>query len=170
LIGAGDAAEKILRELNNNPSTPYFPVGLLDDDPTKNGLKIHGVPVIGTVEDVAVHIEQTGAEEVLISIATASKEKMNHFIALCQETQIPFKVIPGLSEIIDGRISIKAIRDISYKDLLGREKVVLENEKIGSYLIGKTILITGAGGSIGSELCRQILRFSPGRIILFDSS
>jgi FlaA1/EpsC-like NDP-sugar epimerase len=170
LIGAGDAAEKILRELNSNPAIPYLPVGLLDDNPAKNGLKIHGVPVVGTVDDIAYHIKRTRAEEVLISIASAGPEEMKHFIDLCQKTRIPFKVIPGLGEIIGGKVSIKAIRDISYKDLLGREKVVLEQGKIGDYLIGKTVLITGAGGSIGSELCRQILRFSPGRIILFDSS
>jgi len=170
LVGAGDAAEKILRELNSNPAVPYLPVGLLDDNPAKNGLKIHGVPVVGTVDDIAYHIKRTGAEEVLIAIASARPEEMKHFIDLCQDTGISFKVIPGLGEIIDGKVSIKAIRDISYKDLLGREEVVLEQEKIGAYLTGKTILITGAGGSIGSELCRQILRFSPGRIILFDSS
>jgi FlaA1/EpsC-like NDP-sugar epimerase len=170
LIGAGDAAEKILRELQTNPNLPYLPIGLVDDDPQKTGLKIHGVPVVGLVEDLADHIERTSAGEVLISIASASSTQMKRFVDLCQSTKIPFKVIPGLGEIIDGKVSIKASREISYKDLLGRDEVVLDQNKIDSYITGKTILVTGAGGSIGSELCRQILRFSPGRLILFDSS
>ncbi len=170
LIGAGDAAEKILRELQTNPNLPYLPIGLVDDDPQKTGLKIHGVPVVGLVEDLADHIERTSAGEVLISIASASSTQMKRFVDLCQSTKIPFKVIPGFGEIIDGKVSIKASREISYKDLLGRDEVVLDQNKIDSYITGKTILVTGAGGSIGSELCRQILRFSPGRLILFDSS
>lgn len=170
LIGAGDAAEKILRELQTNTKLPYLPIGLLDDDPQKTGLKIHGVPVVGLVEDLVDHIKRTNTEEVLISIASASSSQMKRFVDLCQSAKIPFKVIPGFGEIIDGKVSIKAIREISYKDLLGRDEVVLDQNKIGSYITGKTILVTGAGGSIGSELCRQILRFSPGRLILFDSS
>lgn len=170
LIGAGDAAEKILRELQTNTNLPYLPIGLVDDDPQKTGLKIHGVPVVGLVEDLADHIERTSTDEVLISIASASSAQMKRFVDLCQATKIPFKVIPGFGEIIDGKVSIKAIREISYKDLLGRDEVVLDQNKIDSYITGKTILVTGAGGSIGSELCRQILRFSPGRLILFDSS
>jgi FlaA1/EpsC-like NDP-sugar epimerase len=170
LIGAGDAAEKILRELQTNTNLPYLPIGLVDDDPKKTGLKIHGVPVVGLVEDLADHIERTSTEEVLISIASANSAQMKRFVDLCQSTKIPFKVIPGFGEIIDGKVSIKAIREISYKDLLGRDEVVLDQNKIDSYITGKTILVTGAGGSIGSELCRQILRFFPGRLILFDSS
>ena len=161
LIGAGDAAEKVLRELRENHSLPYYPVGLLDDDASITGLNIHGVPVLGCIDDLLKHVELTRAEEILISISSATGGEMKRIIGICQSSQIPFKVLPGLGELIDGKVSIKAIRDISYKDLLGREEVVLEHEKIGDYITGKTILITGAGGSIGSELCRQILRFSP---------
>ena len=170
LIGAGDAAEKVLRELRENHSLPYYPVGLLDDDANKSGLNIHGVPVLGCIADLQEHVELTRAEEILISISSATGGEMKRIIGICQSSQIPFKVLPGLGELIDGKVSIKAIRDISYKDLLGREEVVLEHEKIGDYITGKTILITGAGGSIGSELCRQILRFSPGHLVLLDSS
>ena len=170
LIGAGDAAEKILRELQSNPNLPYLPVGLVDDDSRKTGLKIHGIPVIGLVADLTDHIERTKAQEILITIASASGSQMKRFVDLCQATTIPFKVIPGFGEFLDGQISIKKIRDISYKDLLGRDEVVLDQDKIGSYVTGKTVLVTGAGGSIGSELCRQILCFSPGRLILFDTS
>ncbi len=170
LIGAGDAAEMILRELHANSRVPYLPVGMVDDDTTKTGLKIHGVPVVGTVEDLADHVVRTKAEEILISVASSSGKEMKRFVDLCQATKIPFKVIPGLGEILDGKVSIKALRDISYNDLLGRKEVVLAQDKIGNYIAGEIVLVTGAGGSIGSELCRQISRFSPGLLILLDSS
>jgi FlaA1/EpsC-like NDP-sugar epimerase len=170
LIGAGDAAEKVLREIQDNIALPYHAMGLVDDDPKKVGLKLHGVPVIGLIDDLQEHVRRTRAQEILIATVVVNKAQMQRFVALCQKTQIPFKVLPNMGELINGKVSIKTIRDISYKDLLGREEVRLEQDKIGGYLSGKTVLITGAGGSIGSELCRQILKFTPGLIILFDSS
>lgn len=170
LIGSGDAADKVLREINENNQLPYLAVGLVDDDPAKIGFKLHGVPVIGLVSDLNELVHRTGAQEILIATVVANRERMRRFVTLCQKTQLPFKVLPNMGELINGRVSIKTIRDISYKDLLGRDEVRLDQEKIGGYLTGKTVLITGAGGSIGSELCRQALRFAPGLIILFDSS
>ena len=170
LIGAGDAAEKVLREIHDNNQLPYRAVGLVDDDPEKTGLKLHGVPVVGLIDDLEEHVRRIGAQEILIATVVVNKAQMRRFVTLCQRTQLPFKVLPNIGELINGKVSIKTIRDISYKDLLGREEVRLEQDKIGGYLTGKTVLITGAGGSIGSELCRQILRFAPGLIILFDSS
>jgi len=170
LIGAGDAAEKVLREINENIQLPYQPLGLVDDDPTKIGLRLHGVPVLGLIDDLEEHVRRTRAQEILIATVVVDKAQMRRFVTLCQRTQLPFKVLPNMGELLNGRVSIKTIRDISYKDLLGREEVRLEQEKIGGYLTGKTVLITGAGGSIGSELCRQVLRFAPRLIILFDSS
>jgi len=170
LIGSGDAAEKVLREINENSHLPYQAVGLVDDEPAKIGYKLHGVPVIGLVEDLCEHVHRTGAQEILIATVVVNRAQMRQYVALCQKTQLPFKVLPNMGELINGRVSIKTIRDISYKDLLGRDEVRLDQEKIGGYLTGKTVLITGAGGSIGSELCRQALRFAPGLIILFDSS
>ncbi len=170
LIGSGDAAEKVLREINENILLPYQPVGLVDDDPKKIGMKLHGVPVIGCVDDLKNHVLRSGAQEILIATVAGNREQMRRFVTLCQQTLLPFKVLPNMGELINGKVSIKSIRDISYKDLLGRDEVRLDQDKIGGYLTGKTVLITGAGGSIGSELCRQSLRFSPGLIILFDSS
>lgn len=169
LIGAGDAAESVIRELRDNKSLPYLAVGLVDDDPAKIGMRIHGIPVVGMIDDLAEHAKRVNAQELLISIASASGREMQRCVRICQNSTIPFKVLPGLGELIDGNVSLKSLRDISYKDLLGRKEVRLEQEKIGSYLAGKTVFVTGAGGSIGSELCRQILRFSPKRIILFDA-
>jgi len=170
LVGTGDAADRVLRELHDNNRLPYRAVGLVDDDPRKTGMKLHGVPVLGLIEDLDEHVRRTKAQEILIATVVIEKVKMRRLVALCQRTQLPFKVLPNMGELINGKVSIKAIRDISYKDLLGREEVRLEQEKIGGYLTGKIVLITGAGGSIGSELCRQVLRFAPGLIILFDSS
>lgn len=169
LIGAGAAVERVLRELQSNNSLPYIPVGLVDDNPSKTGLSIHGVIVYGQLDDLNEHILRTRAEELLISIASATGKEMKRIVNLCQESQLPFKVLPGLGEIIDGKVSLKAMRDISYSDLLGRKEVHLEQEKIGRYLHDKVVLVTGGGGSIGSELCRQIICFSPKKIILFDA-
>jgi FlaA1/EpsC-like NDP-sugar epimerase len=170
LIGSGDAAEKVLREIEENNLLPYQAVGLVDDDPSKIGMKLHGVPVIGLVDDIEGHVLRTSAQEILIATVAGNRAQMRRFVGLCQKTQLPFKVLPNMGELINGKVSIKTIRDISYKDLLGRDEVRLDQDKIGQYLSGKTILITGAGGSIGSELCRQFLRFTPGLIILFDNS
>ena len=170
LIGSGDAAEKVLREISENTLLPYMPVGLVDEDPTKIGMKLHGVPVVGCVEDLNNHVLRTHAQEILIATVAGNREQMRRFVTLCQQTQLPFKVLPNMGELLNGQVSVKGIRDISYKDLLGRDEVRLDQDKIGGYLTDKTILITGAGGSIGSELCRQSLRFAPGLIILLDSS
>jgi FlaA1/EpsC-like NDP-sugar epimerase len=168
LLGAGSAAEKVIRELQENGKLPYRPVGLLDDDPQKTGFKLHGIPVIGLPDDLLEHVRRTKAQEILIAAVTANKLRMRRLVSLCQQTQLPYKILPNMGELINGKFSITSIRDISYKDLLGRDEVHLEQEKIGAYLTGKTVLITGAGGSIGSELCRQVLRFAPGLIVLYD--
>ncbi len=169
IIGAGDAAEQIIREVRNNKSLPYHIVGIVDDDRAKTGLRIHSVPVLGVVDDLGEHARRVRAEELLIAISSISSERMKRLNQLCQETGIEYKVVPGLGELIDGRVSIKAIRDIAYKDLLGRAEVHLDQEEVGSFLTGKTVMITGAGGSIGSELCRQIVRFQPAKIVLFEA-
>ncbi len=169
LVGAGSSAEKVLREVQDNRDLPYIAVGLVDDDPDKTGLKIHGVPVVGLVDDLEEHVRRTGAEEILIAISSITGSAMQRIVNFCQETGVPFKVLPGIGELIDGKVSMKSMRDISYSDLLGREEVRLEQDKIGSYLRDQIVLVTGAGGSIGSELCRQILRFSPKLMILFDA-
>lgn len=170
LIGTGDSAEKVLREMQDNATISYRAVALVDDDPKKIGLRLHGVPVIGLTEDLKDLSHRVLAQEALITSVNINGSEMRRLASLCRNAQLPFKVLPGLGELINGKISIKNIRDISYKDLLGREEVRLDQEKIGCYISGKIILITGAGGSIGSELCRQVLRFSPKAIILFDSS
>ncbi|WP_084813355.1 polysaccharide biosynthesis protein [Desulfogranum japonicum] len=170
IIGAGAYAEKVLREIKENNQLPYAVVGLVDDDHKKTGMKIHGIPVFGLISDLKEHIRRSKANEALIAIASLTGQDMQRIVTICQEADIPFKVLPGIGQIIDGKISVKSMRDISYSDLLGRTEVKLEQDVIGRYLTDQTVLVTGAGGSIGSELCRQILRFSPRRIILLDAS
>ncbi len=169
LIGAGDAAEKIVREIRDNKQLPYTVVGFVDDDKKKVGRQIHGIPVLGSVSEVSTYAAITKADEILIAIASATGKQMKRLVRLCKDSGMPFKVLPGLGEIIDGKVSVKAMRNIAYKDLLGRDEVQLEQRLIGSFISGKTILVTGAGGSIGSELCRQLIRFKPKTLILFDA-
>jgi FlaA1/EpsC-like NDP-sugar epimerase len=170
IIGAGDAAEKLTREINDNGALPYNIVGFLDDSSSKTGQRLHGIPVLGPICELRLQLLKTAAQEVLIAIPSASREQMNRIVEQCRESGVPFKTLPGLGELITEKVSIKIIRDVSYKDLLGRPPVRLELEKIGEILAGRAVLVTGAGGSIGSELCRQILRFKPEKLILFDAS
>lgn len=169
LVGAGDAAEKIIREIQSNHELPYVIVGLVDDNPQKIHKKIHGYPIHGSIDDLPKVIKNSGAEELLITIAAASSKSMQRIVNSCQATGLPVKIMPPIGELITGKSALQAIREIDYRDLLGREKVSLDQDEIGRYLTGKTIVITGAGGTIGSELCRQILRFDPGQIILLDA-
>jgi FlaA1/EpsC-like NDP-sugar epimerase len=141
----------------------------VDDDQNKHGLKIHGIPVVGGVDALQECILRTRTEELLITVASASAEQMQRIVDRCQKSKTKFKVLPSMGEIIRGKLSVTSSRDIAYKDLLGRPAVHLDQQEIGRYLTGQTILVTGAGGSIGSELCRQIIRFEPKKLILLDA-
>lgn len=168
IIGAGNCGEKICREIINNPHLHQNIVGFLDDDPEKLGKKIHGIPVLGPVNDIKSISREMEADEALIAIPSASSKKIRTIIETCKVNGVISKIIPGYSELIDGKVTINAIREVAYRDLLGREVIRLDAEKIGGYLKGKRVLVTGAGGSIGSELCRQICRFQPELIILYE--
>jgi len=168
IIGAGDCGEKIFRELRDNTHLKYQVTGFLDDHPTKRGKTIHGIPVMGPVSKIKELAEQAIADSAIIAIPSANSGQMRKIINHCTESGIKFKTIPGIGELINGRVSIKSIRDVAYRDLLGREIVKLDETKIGNYLKGQTVLVTGAGGSIGSELCRQICRFVPSIILLYE--
>jgi FlaA1/EpsC-like NDP-sugar epimerase len=170
VIGAGDAAEKIIREVQDNHTLPYEIIGLLDDNSSKIGQRIHGISVLGKIDDLHYFIEKTQPDEILIAIPSAGREQMNRIVELCRTSKVGYKTLPGLNEIISDEFSIRSMRDVSYKDLLGRPSVRLEMDLIGRVLTGKVVLVTGAGGSIGSELCRQIIRFKPELLILFDAS
>jgi FlaA1/EpsC-like NDP-sugar epimerase len=168
IIGAGDAGEKMYRELRDNPNLSYHIVGFVDDDARKLGMRIHGVPILGNVDELSRLVKKYEIDEILIAISSASGKEMRRIVERCKETGIKFKTIPGIGELIDGRVSVKTIRDVSYEDLMGRKPVRMEMDRIGNYATGEPVLITGAGGSIGSELCRQIARFDPSPLILLD--
>ncbi|WP_320171787.1 nucleoside-diphosphate sugar epimerase/dehydratase [Maridesulfovibrio sp.] len=170
IIGAGRAGEKVVREIKGSGQLKYLPIGFLDNDKTKQGRTIHGVPVLGTLSDLQELVENKCVNEILIAVAEASGQQMRQIIDACKKTGLPYKILPGMDEIINGKVGIKALRDVSYQDLLGRSQVQLDNTAISEYISGKTVLITGCGGSIGSELVRQVVRFKPERLILVDSS
>ncbi|NVM22999.1 MAG: polysaccharide biosynthesis protein [Desulfobacterales bacterium] len=168
VIGAGDCGEKIYREIRDNARLQYNVVGFLDDHPTKTGMKIHGIPVLGPIKDIDAVSESVGADEALIAIPSANSEQMRAIVGYCKEIGIEFKTVPSMGELINGKVTVSAIREVAYRDLLGREPIKLDQGRIGAYLSGQSVLVTGAGGSIGSELCRQICRFRPEIIALYE--
>jgi len=170
IIGAGQAGEKILREIMDNYRLHYNVVGFIDDNPGKQGRTIHGIRVLGTLERLPAILKRTNVQQILIAIPSARGEQIRRIVEACQENNISYKMLPGIGDLIDGRVSVKFLRDISYEDLLGRSAVHLNVEGIRNYIDGKTILVSGCGGSIGSELCRQIVKYQPSNIILLDSS
>lgn len=168
IIGAGNCGEKILREIQDNAQLHYQVVGFLDDNPNKIGRRIHGVPVKALVGDLEFVAEKTEADELLIAVPSATADQMRRIVSLCKQSGVRFKTVPSYGELIGGRVSIKAVREVAYRDLIGRETVKLDENLIENCLKGQRVVVTGAGGSIGSELCRQICRFSPETLILFE--
>ncbi len=168
VIGAGNCGEKILREIQDNPQLRYRVVGFLDDNPNKIGRRIHGVPVKALVGDLEYIAEKTEADELLIAIPSATADQMRRVVSLCKQSGVRFKTVPSFGELIGGRITMKAIREVAYRDLIGRETVKLDERLIDCCLREQRVIVTGAGGSIGSELCRQICRFGPETLVLFE--
>lgn len=168
IIGAGDCGEMICREFRENASIQSHVIGFLDDDISKVGRKIHGISVLGRIDDLDRIVDATGADEIILAVPSAGAERMRQIIASCKAIDINFKTVPDMGELIDGKIKISSIRNVEYRDLLGRNPVKLDKLKIGKYLGNKTILVTGAAGSIGTGLCQQICRYSPKSVILFE--
>ena len=168
LIGAGITGEKIAREILGNHEKKYKLVGFLDDDPEKKQKLLHGKKIFGSVKELPNF--SINYDELLITSPSASGDQIRRIIKICKETGKPYKIVPSMNEIIDGEITLDIIRDVSYSDLLGREEVVLDMFSIEKLLRGKRILITGAGGSIGSELLEQCFKFSPSEIICLEIS
>ncbi len=172
IVGAGTHGENLLRSIfeHHSLSQQYFPIGFLDDQPGKRGMKIHGIPIKGTVDTLPDIVEKEEIQEIMIALATADAATMRHIVGLCQETGVPFKIVPTIEEIVLNEGKSSPIRELSYEDLLGRDPVTVDYDVVREQVAGKVVLVTGAGGSIGSELCRQVCRYSPRLILLFDIS
>ena len=168
IIGAGDAAERLLREMRQNPNIDYDIVGFLDDNPAKKGRRIHDVPILGQVDDIEKIGKKENIEEAIVAIPSISGKGMRTIMYQCGNAGITCKTLPAISDILNGTITINQIREIRIEDLLGREHIELNREQISDYLSGKRVLVTGAAGSIGLELCRQIMKVGPERLILFE--
>ena len=168
IIGAGNGGEKIYREIHDNARLQYTVVGFLDDDFSKVGKKIHGIPVLGQIIDIKRIARKLNADEALIAIPSATSEQMRKILTHCRKSGVKFKTIPGIGELINGKVTVNAIREVDYRDLLGRDVIRLDEDKIGAYLQGQCVMVTGAGGSIGSELCRQIGRYKPDSIVMYE--
>ena len=170
IIGAGDAGEQILRQLSLNSIHQYHVVGFLDDDRTKKGRMVHGLPVLGNLDELPRAIRKHLINLVLIALPSREGDLIRRIITYCKEYQVECKTLPSFGEIIGGVVTVNDFRDIHYQDLLGRPQVNLNMKEIAGYLTDKIVLVTGCGGSIGSELCRHIIRFMPRKLILIDAS
>ena len=168
ICGAGDAGVTLLREIHQNPALSYQIVGFIDDDPAKAGRFIHGTKVLGNGAAMPSLVASQAIETVLIALPSATGAQMTKVLNHCHEAGVSYKTVPGLAEVIEGNGLATQIRDVAVEDLLGRTPVRLEHDRISAKLTGNTVLVTGAAGSIGSELCRQIARFNPRAIVGFE--
>lgn len=166
IVGAGDAGEKILREIKTNREINYDVVGFLDDDPKKIGKTIHGVKILGPISSLPTVVVEKRVQEILVAIPSASPSLLRNIVSMASKLRVPVKTLPGIWELIDGKVTISKIRNVKIEDLLERDVINLDSERIGEYLRGKKVLVTGAGGSIGSEICRQVASYKPRKLIL----
>jgi FlaA1/EpsC-like NDP-sugar epimerase len=166
VMGAGDAGAMIVREMLANPGLGYVPVGFLDDDTGKTGAVIHGVPVVGTREAIATLAGDGHVDEVIIAMPTAPGRAIRGVVACCQDAGLTCRTMPGIYELISGRVSVRQVREVRIEDLLRREPLRIDSDDARRSLAGAVVLVTGAGGSIGTELCRQIASYAPGELLL----
>ncbi|HWQ41241.1 MAG TPA: nucleoside-diphosphate sugar epimerase/dehydratase, partial [Desulfosporosinus sp.] len=166
IVGAGDAGVLAARELKNRNYRDGRPAGFIDDDRSKVKLRLLGIPVLGTRKDIARVVKVYNINEVIIAMPSASGESVREIVQICETSGVDLKIMPGVYDIISGDMSVKPIRQVQVEDLLGRDPVSVDLEEVAGYVTGETVFITGAGGSIGSEICRQIAKFNPGKLVL----
>ena len=170
IVGAGNTGESLLREILRMPVAQYEVIGFIDDDPAKQGISIHGIPVLGTVDQLPNICKDSNIEEVAIAMPSATVPQRRRVIQVCQGTKVRFRTVPSMTDIASGRFRVSQIRDVDINDLLGREAIQLDTDLIEAFIKGKIILVTGAGGSIGSEMCRQICLFNPKLLLLVEQA
>jgi FlaA1/EpsC-like NDP-sugar epimerase len=168
VFGAGDAGDQLIRSMLSDPESPYLPVGLLDDDPDKRHARIRGIRMLGGRERIAAAVSTTGAEILVIALPSADSELVRDISKRANEAGLTVKVLPRFADLLHGRVGIRDVRDIKVADLLGRRQIDTNVPEIAGYLKGARVLVTGAGGSIGSELCRQIAAFGPAELMMLD--
>lgn len=166
VIGAGDAGAMVVRELQKNPQLNVKPIGFLDDDPMKQNSKIHGIPVLAPLDKIDSILESHQVDEVIIAIPSAAGKVLRKVTEVCRKRGVAFRTMPGLYELLDGAVSVSRLREVDISDLLRREPVRMDTEALGEVLEGRIVLVTGAGGSIGRELCRQIAQLNPGKLLM----
>jgi FlaA1/EpsC-like NDP-sugar epimerase len=167
VIGAGSAAAMLLREL---PRSGYLPIALVDDDPLKSGVRLHGVPVAGTVDELPQVVYEYRPDELMIAIPSATGEQMQRIIDVCDKTKLRFRTIPGLGDLINGTVTVDQLRDVNFEDLLGRDPVHLNVDSVRRRIAGRVVMVTGAAGSIGSELCHQLRNYKPLKLVCVDQA
>lgn len=165
IIGAGEAGFIVARELRREKSE-YYPVAFIDDDPTKYKQNLLGIPVVGDRYAIPMIAEKLKIEEIILALPSAKRNEITKILNICKQTNLQIKIIPSVNDMVNGKFTISRLRNVELEDLLGREPVKVDLEEIAGYLEGRVVLITGAGGSIGSELCRQVIRFHPLQLIL----
>lgn len=168
IVGAGEAGNMIVRELFKRPELKKMPVGVMDDDKNKQGKCVYDVPVLGTIDDVEQIVKNHCIDEIIICISNINPKRKREIINICKQTDAKIKTIPGIYEIIDGKVNITKVRDVQIEDLLGREPIKMNLDDMNGIIKNKIIMVTGGGGSIGSELCRQIVKYEPKQLVLID--
>ena len=166
IVGAGDAGALVARELQKNPQLGLVPVAYLDDDPEKQAQQIHSIPVVGTLADIQAQAQRLKVDEIIMAIPSAPGSVLREVSDASRKAGLPFRTMPGIYELIGGRVSVNRLREVDITDLLRRQPTQIDRQSVGSSLRGKKVLVTGAGGSIASELCRQVARWSPSQLIL----
>ncbi|KAB0671386.1 polysaccharide biosynthesis protein [Oryzomonas sagensis] len=170
IVGAGEAGSMLLKEIRRHPHTAYNVVGFVDDDPEKKGMKLHGIPVLGATRHLKALIRMNDVEDVIIAMPSAGGKIIREIVSSYQNAHVTFRTLPSIGELIDGKLSVSQIKKVDIEDLLGREPVVLDRGLIGNYLTGRHVLVTGAAGSIGSEICRQVAHFKPAKLIMLEQA
>ncbi len=168
LIGAGSAGQMILKDMIANVDTPDTVVCIIDDDPNKKNRFLEGVPIVGNRDDILASVDKYHIDKIYLAIPSATAEQKRDILSICSETNCELKQLPGIYQLITGQISVSAMKDVAVEDLLGREPIKADMTEVFSFIHGKTVLVTGGGGSIGSELCRQIAAHQPKQLIIFD--